>query len=540
MGDEDFKPSVFGNYYLLEHIAYGGMAEIYRAKSFGASGFERELVLKRVLKKLTDNPDFLNMLVNEAKLTATLQHGHIAQVFELGLIDGSYFITMEYVEGVSLKQFLRSLAKKGESLTLQEACYITAMICFGLDYAHRKTDPMGNALGIVHCDVTPDNVIMGFDGTAKVVDFGIARAQASFSNYKEGMVMGKFNYVAPEQAMGKDMDCRADIFSTGIILYELLTGTHPFGRKGDVDTLIRIARFEKGEVKEPHLVRPDIPPALSAIVMKALANNRDERYPSARHLADALMGFIHPLTGAQVHQRIQDRIHVLYADRIAKRRATRGQDPEIIRQLQRQVAAQHAAETGSQGATQATPGAGTPTPVAPAPKGGAAKFIWPAVGLALGVGAAFGIAPMMAPVGPSYLFVDSQPRGAKVLLERAPKGETPLVLEVEAGHPYLLSVEKKGHASAEETLSTDEPGLLTRSFELEALEVGVELLSEPEGAEVKVNGVSRGRTPVTVKLAVGSTAKIEATLKGRTESRDLEVPETETALRFKFPTGRRR
>ena len=332
----DFRPHVFGPYYLLEQIAFGGMAEIYRAKTFGASGFQRELVLKRVLPNLVENPDFLDMLSNEAKLTSLLQHGNIAQVHELGLIGGVYFMTMEYLEGVSLKELFKVRKKLGKPLTPAEISFIVSEVSAGLDYAHRKTDPQGRPLGIVHCDVSPDNVLLSFEGAVKVLDFGIARAAAAFSNYKEGMVMGKFNYVAPEQASGAGVDARSDVWACGVILYEGLTGEHPFGKKGDVDTLIRIARFEKSAIEPPRKLNPAIPERLDQVVMKALAGPRDQRYPSCRHLLADLVPFVgdRAATAAAMQRMLQG----TFAEAIAERRAIRAKDDEILRELQAEQA----------------------------------------------------------------------------------------------------------------------------------------------------------------------------------------------------------
>lgn len=466
-----FQPHVFGNYYLLEHIAYGGMAEIYRAKSFGASGFERELVLKRVIERLTENPDFLTMLVNEAKITATLQHGNIAQVFELGLVDGVYFITMEYVEGISLKDLLTAFLAREQLPTPLEAAYIAVQMAQGLDYAHRKSDPMGQPLGIVHCDVSPDNAILSYDGNLKVVDFGIARAQASVSNYKEGMVMGKYNYVAPEQAMGRDVDCRADIFSTGIILYELLTGEHPFGRKGDVDTLVRIAKFAKGEVKPPEEVRPEVPSMLSAIVMKALAHDREERYPSSAHLADALLSYLHPVTPAQVHQHLAGRIQKIFGDRVAERRRIRSEDEPIIRELNRQRA----------GAGDAPSGPGKPsTTQARAPLRPRTALLPVVGGLALVLGVASGFFAGREPPA-KVLFVRSDPPGATVRLERAPVGNTPLVVEIQPDRAYLLMVEREGFEPYQHTFVAGSDRIVEIAARLEPKTAGLEIVSEQIG-----------------------------------------------------------
>lgn len=525
MTDRPFQPQVFGHYYLLEHIAYGGMAEIYRAKSFGASGFERELVLKRVLPKLVENPDFLRMLANEAKLTATLQHGNIAQVFELGLEEGVYFMTMEYVEGVSLKSLLRTLLKSGERVTPQLAAYLVMQIAEGLHYAHEKTDPMGKPLSIVHCDISPENVVVGFDGNVKIVDFGIARAQASFSNYKEGMVMGKFNYVAPEQAMGRPLDRRADLFSSGIILYEALTGQHPFGRKGDVDTLVRIARFSKGEVEAPMTVMPGLPKDLSEITMTAMAHDLQERYPTAQIFAEALATFLQSIPRALLHDQLKDLLQERFAEQIATRRAARGRDPELIHELQRRRASQVERDTPAPPLPQAAP----ERPAA----GGGLGMILGAVGLLLGIGLGFGIATVTAKGTRPVLFVASSPPGATVTLEGTERGQTPLAIPLEAGTPYLLQLELADHEPWQETF-TAEGAIVERRQSLAAKTARLEVVSVPAGASVEIDQVDRGLTPISVDLPLGVDHRVRVSLGTSVEERRVTLVGAGTRLEVEF------
>ena len=200
MQPPDFKPHLFGKFFILQRLAVGGMAEIYRAKVVGAAGFEKELVLKRVLPPRAQDHGFIKMLVNEAKLTAQLTHSNIAQIYECGAFEGAYFIAMELVYGVSMKEMLSAFARAGTTLTPEQAIFVVLQLLHGLDYAHRKTGADGEPLRIVHCDVSPDNALVSWEGEVKLLDFGIARAATGLSNYKEGMLMGKLGYVAPEQA----------------------------------------------------------------------------------------------------------------------------------------------------------------------------------------------------------------------------------------------------------------------------------------------------------------------------------------------------
>jgi len=535
MAEIEFSPQIFGNYYLLEHIAFGGMAEIYRAKSFGASGFERELVLKRVLKKLTDNPDFLRMLVNEAKLTATLQHGNIAQVFELGLTDGVYYMTMEYVEGVSLKRLLRRLGKAGKLLPQDVAAYIAMKIAKGLHHAHEKTDSSGKPLGIVHCDISPENIVIAFDGGVKIVDFGIARAHASFSNYKEGMVMGKFNYVAPEQAMGRPLDRRADIFSTGIILYEMLTGVHPFGRKGDVDTLVRIARFAKGEVESPSLKNPELRAELSDVNMMALANSLQERYQSSELFAEALNRQLGEVSTAQLHEGLLAALREHFPEEIEQRRTARAQDDAIISELQRKVAVQALSGQSPTPIARALSGAERGEAVSALSKG---KGFWGAAALVLAVGLSAGFigAKALSPSTAPYLFVSTQPEGAAVLLEGEEIGTAPLAHRLEGGRPYLLKLNLAGYEEYQETF-TAEGELITKRPVLRPKLARLELLSKPAGAEVFINGETRGETPWREDLPVSAIYRVRVALGGSVEEREVHLEGVGSRLEFSFGSG---
>src|SRR6266567_3102619 len=282
----EFKPHVFGKFFLLQRLAIGGMAEIYRAKVVGAGGFEKEMVVKRILPERSQDQGFIRMLVNEARLTVQLTHNNVAQIYECGAVEGNYFIAMELVAGISLREMMQGLTRAGRQLTPEQAIYLTLQLLQGLDYAHRKVDAQGQPLRVVHCDVSPDNALVSWEGELKLLDFGIARAATSLSNYKEGMLMGKLGYVAPEQAsLETTWDHRVDLFAAGIILYELLTRQKPFPRATDVESLVA---SRKATVSAPSAIDDRIPQECDAILARALAYDPDKRYPTARAFADAL------------------------------------------------------------------------------------------------------------------------------------------------------------------------------------------------------------------------------------------------------------
>ncbi len=278
MGIETGLPKPFGRYVLLNKLAIGGMAEIYKAKTYGVDGFEKQLAIKRILTHYSADKEFISMLIDEAKLTVLLSHANIVQVFDLGKVGEDYFISMEYINGTNLRELLgRLLATQGEKFSEDTAVYIMSEVCKGLDYAHRKTDSEGNPLHIVHRDISPQNILISFEGEVKIVDFGIAKAAMNVSNTSAGILKGKISYMSPEQALGRPIDHRTDIFSAGLVLYEMLTGKKLFtgDTQFEVLNLIRTKRITAAQLPD------SIAAPLRTIVAKALTFSTKDRYQSA-------------------------------------------------------------------------------------------------------------------------------------------------------------------------------------------------------------------------------------------------------------------
>ena len=235
-----FQPELFGKYFLIDRVATGGMAEIFKAKTYSTAGFEKLQVIKRILAHLSDNEDFVSMFIDEAKISVSLQHANLVQIYDFGKIRDNYYIAMELVEGKDVKQILRKLAQKRKLLPEEFAIFIAHEVCKGLDYAHKKTNLQGEPLGIIHRDMSPSNVLVSYSGEVKIADFGIAKAEMSTYNTKDGVLKGKFEYMSPEQARGEDVTQQSDIFSVGIILYEMLTGRRLFKTENEIKTLEKI------------------------------------------------------------------------------------------------------------------------------------------------------------------------------------------------------------------------------------------------------------------------------------------------------------
>ena len=268
----------FGNYTLLEKIAAGGMAELFKAKMQGVEGFRKLVAIKRILPHLTDNDEFVHMFIDEAKLAAQLNHQNIAHIFDLGRIDKFYYIAMEYVAGRDLRAILKHAADNGDRFPVELAVLVASKVASALDYAHRKKDFDERDLNIVHRDISPQNVLISYEGEVKLVDFGIAKAVSRSSQTESGTVKGKLLYMSPEQARGAEIDKRSDIFSLGVVMYEMLTGEKLFMDETEMDI---IRRVRDCRVSSPRRLNPAIPKELDLVVMTALEKRPEDRYQNA-------------------------------------------------------------------------------------------------------------------------------------------------------------------------------------------------------------------------------------------------------------------
>ncbi len=242
------QPIAFGKYTLLERISHGGMAEVFRARTQGTAGFERIVAIKLLLPQVADDADFITMLIDEAKIAGQLSHANIAQIFDLGHVEGRYFIVQEYVPGRDLRAILHHLEDAHGRLGVAQSCHIILKICEALDYAHNKRDASGQPLNLVHRDISPQNVIVSHEGEVKLIDFGIVKAEGRATRTLAGLVKGKFAYMSPEQIRGLPVDRRSDVFACGILLHELLTGVPLFKRGSEFETL---QRARSAEIEPP-------------------------------------------------------------------------------------------------------------------------------------------------------------------------------------------------------------------------------------------------------------------------------------------------
>jgi len=278
-----------GKYRLFHHLATGGMGEVFLARQEGPAGFSKTVVVKRILPSVASDEMFVSMFLDEARLAAMLEHPPVVQIFDLGLEDGTYFIAMEYIHGLSLRAIRQRLVHRSRSFPPELLARVCSQALQGLHYAHTLSDEAGTPLQIVHRDVSPDNLLIGFNGVTKVVDFGIAKAAVNVSTTRAGMVRGKFAYMAPEQLTGKPMDARTDIYAMGVLLYELLTGQRPFHANSEPGLIRAILQ---DQVSPPRESNPAVPAALEAVVMRAMTRHPEHRFESAEQMSLALETYI--------------------------------------------------------------------------------------------------------------------------------------------------------------------------------------------------------------------------------------------------------
>ena len=310
-------PRDFGKYRLVKKLATGGMAEIFLGHRLDTP--DERVVIKRILPHLLESADFVSMFLDEARIAAQLNHPNIVQIHDVGQISGAYFIAMEYIHGEDVRRIYNQAYKLQRSLPLSHSIRVIAEAALGLDFAHRLPDLTGKPMGVVHRDVSPQNILVTYEGGVKVVDFGIAKAANKVNQTRAGVLKGKYSYMSPEQAMGDDIDQRTDIFALGIILYETTTGTRLFKRPGELQTLQAVI---KCDVLPPSDALPGYPIELEEIVMRALAKKPADRYQTADALSQDLYRFL-KTSGLYVEpESIAEFMADLFADRLAEEAAS--------------------------------------------------------------------------------------------------------------------------------------------------------------------------------------------------------------------------
>jgi serine/threonine protein kinase len=472
-------PTAFGKYQLVERLGRGGMAEVWKARIVGPAGFQRTLVVKRILPHLVEDEQFVKMFVAEARLSARLNHANIVQVFELGDVDGEYFLAMEYVRGRDLVSVMRAQILRGAPDPGLGA-YVVRETCRALAYAHALTDDNGQPLRLIHRDVSPSNVMIAFDGAVKLLDFGIAKALSDTGDNKTqtGTLKGKFGYMSPEQVEGRPIDHRADLFACGVMLHETLTGRRLFKGGSDLQT---IAMVREAKVEPPSHLNPLVPPELDVICLRALARDVADRYPSCDEMAAALDHVLHQLKWG----------------------------PERTRTYLRELFPDEPSNTGSRHLEDLSP----PVETSAERKKRRRR-------------------PLVAAIASALLVAGTTV--AIVVLTRGPRddrGTKPAV----AAQPRASSVAPPVEPP-KTTEPTPPPPTTTAAPPLPS-EVRVRVQSTPPGADVFVAGEAepRGKTPMQVPLPRGSEAiKIELRLKGYKSDTAMVTPDSDQTLQVKL------
>lgn len=554
-GGPSFAPEVFGKYYLVDRIAVGGMAEIFKAKTFGHGGFENVCVIKRILAHLSDNEQFVRMFMDEAKVSALLQHNNVVRIYDFGKQRENFFIAMECVDGKDVKQILRKLAERRKLLPQEFAVYIAMEAAKGLDYAHKRTTLQGQPLAIVHRDVSPSNLLVSYNGEVKVADFGIVKAANCAEDTDAGTLKGKFEYMSPEQAQGQELDRRSDIFSLGIILHEMLTGRRAFKSENEIRTLERIKNVE---IEPPSRINPRVPPRLDEIVMRALTRSADDRYQDGRQMQVDLLEFLYPASPDLTQQSLSHFMQELFADEVQTERHRLEDGTRMAlalhesSQMELDAAWEESASDGrSTGPTPTQAVQAPPPPLPPPPPPSRLPLIIAAVAVMMMIAVFAGavIWPIIHPTEPTVVkemveapkpttgtlaFVVT-PVAGKVSIDGNPAGEGSevTVADVAPGQPHTVRIEAEGYQPFETTAQVDageklrlpvalvavaaekppEPPRENRDKERNerdkqadnqkttssASPASVRFTSSPSGADVFVDGRLVGKTPFTWK-----------------------------------------
>lgn len=469
-----------GQYEVVGRIAVGGMAEILLARLLGPRGFERPMVIKRILPHLAERPQFLSMMTDEARIAARIQHPNVVRIHELIEHDGMPHIVMEYLSGESFAQLLSDVHESGEGLQLALACHIVAEAAAGLHAAHELRSHDGTPLEVIHRDVSPHNIFVTDEGGVKVVDFGIVKAAARLTRTATGQLKGKYRYFAPEQCDGSELDRRVDLWALGVCLYEATTGHRLFERANELLTLRAIANEP---VLPPSTFVPDYPPKLERLVMKALARDPKDRFATADEFRQALVTFTLSITGPVLPDRgVRGLMQRVFKDRIAMRqemlRRLGDDDPMDLKLVDHQ----EMLDRTRSGVVRRSS--------SPAPK----RRVWVAPAAVLGVGALIGAGWML---------------GRQNNAEAAPPAPAPAVAA-----PPTAAV-----APAPE-------------------DVQVAILTTPPGADVRLGGILLGRTPLHHRFArSGGAQRVSLSLDGY-RSRDIDViPDVDQRLSIELVQG---
>ncbi|MBI2394367.1 MAG: serine/threonine protein kinase [Deltaproteobacteria bacterium] len=550
---EEALPRRFGKYTLLRRMATGGMAEIFLALQRSVAGFEKLIVIKRILPAMNQDRGFIDMLLHEARIAASLSHPNIVQTIDVGQVDGTYFIALEHIHGEDLRSIVRQMKKKGVTeFPLEHAIAIILGMCAGLSYAHEKRDLDGAPLGIVHRDISPQNVLVGFAGDTKIVDFGVAKSdnQGGSEQTKSGQLKGKVPYMSPEQARGEEVDWRSDIFATGVMLFELTTGKRLFKGSTEFETLKLIC---DRDYPRPSWVANAYPLGLETIVMRALEKDREKRYQSAREMQADIEAFVRDAKLPVSSIALAEFMKGLFEEKLAAQKEALMQGRQLADIISQEIVHAEQTMTGvdsgrlsSHNLSTASGAIGVGSVPPPARSG--AKWAFAAVALAAAAAAGTVIAlrskdqpaaaqTATAEPAPSKatLVIESEPSGAHIWINGEVRAEvTPATIDSLPVGKVDVKVGMEGYASKVEKVELEAGPPTKRRFTLQKGVVKLAIGGAPAGATATLDGKpvtlpnveatpgdhhalvvsAPGHVSKTLKVTgeLGETKKLDATL----------------------------
>jgi serine/threonine protein kinase len=536
---------MIGQYLLMTPLAQGGMAEIWLARQSGPKGFERLVVIKRMIDALESDPEHIEMFLTEARLAAQLNHPHVIQIFDLGEVEQSMYLVMEYLDGENLSVVRRMGLKHQLPLLDQHAVRLMSWAADGLHYAHTRIGIDGRPLGIVHRDISPQNLFATFDGGLKVLDFGVAKIASQHT--QSGKLKGKLGYMSPEQARGEPIDARSDVFALGIVLFEQLTRSRLFPNLDETQILGAIAH---GTLPRPTERRADLDPDLDRILLKTLAPRREERFQSARELQEALEGWLQKNAHVVTTSDLADYLRTLFARRIHDRRqlieaAMRADmTPSSVRNVQRLAArtATTSAITSKSGANPAL------APSAPPP---ARSWIPLILGTALAAITVAGItvgllSKTQKPVTPvvvvrppppaaPILVIGSNPPGASISIDGKTSGTAPATVETLQVGEHEVEATLEGHQPVKRMVVLPRPGerVLLELALLPLVPDKVEPASTPEAVRPRPRPAAMGK--LTLKTTPWTQVYLAGKKLGDTPLVGLPVPAGTHVLKLVNP-----
>ena len=522
---EQIQTRRFGRYQLERLISRGGMGEIYLAFTEGPGGFRKQVVIKRMMPHLSQEPEFVTRFIDEANIVVSLTHGNIVPVFDMGEVDGDYFIAMEYIPGRDLRGILKGYEERGEVIPTPLGIYAITETCKALAYAHKKTDREGRSLGIIHRDISPSNVLVSREGVVKLTDFGIAKAVSRLGRSITGRLQGKFCYMSPEQAAGKSVDHRTDIFSLGTVAYQVLTGTRPFEADTDLATLEEV---KAAEVSPPSSVFAELPEALDPVLLKALSRDPDERYQDANAFAAALLEATESLERADETTMAGALKELFPGHEAAFGVPSSGLRLDDLMAIEADRMLGESSVGESQTLTAPTPSvplpdgrgliepAPTPQPEPlhtplPAtdqttpPLGKGRRRWWPALLIAAFLTGAVALA-VRGYLQTTSISVDCTVADAEVLIDNQLRGVCPVELELDPG-TFVVSARLQGYSTTTERVTVEKGEQANVRLELVALPketITVTVNLEPPTAEFSFDSFMWARSGVPVEILPGT------------------------------------